>query len=182
METRPANVEGEGEVATRDLVRNALRMRPNRIIVGECRGAEALDMLQAMNTGHDGSLTTVHANSPRDALMRLEMMVGMTGFDVPIWTIRRQIASAIDVVVQAVRLTGGPRKIVRISEITGMEGDMITMHDLFEFKQTGVNEDRIAQGYFATTGVRPHCHEKLASAGEEMAPDVFEQRILPFGN
>jgi pilus assembly protein CpaF len=181
METRPANVEGEGEVTTRDLVRNALRMRPDRIIVGECRGAEALDMLQAMNTGHDGSLTTIHANSPRDALMRLEMMAGMAGFDVPIWTIRRQIASAIHIVIQAVRLTGGPRKIVRISEITGMEGDVITMHDLFVFKQTGVNTQRVAEGYFATAGVRPNCLERLASAGENVPLELFEQRILHFG-
>jgi pilus assembly protein CpaF len=180
METRPPNVEGEGEVATRDLVRNALRMRPDRIIVGECRGPEALDMLQAMNTGHDGSLTTIHANTCRDALMRLEMMVGMAGFDVPIWTIRRQIASAINLVVQAVRLTGGPRKIVRISEITGMEGDIITMHDLFVFKQTGVNEQRVAEGYFSTTGVRPQCLEQLASAGEDVPNEMFEQRILHF--
>jgi len=167
-------------VATRDLVRNALRMRPDRIIVGECRGPEALDMLQAMNTGHDGSLTTIHANTTRDALMRLEMMVGMAGFDVPIWTIRRQIASAIHIVVQAVRLTGGPRKIVRISEITGMEGDIITMHDLFVFKQTGVNEHRVAEGYFSTTGVRPNCLEQLASAGEHVPNEMFEQRILHF--
>jgi pilus assembly protein CpaF len=180
METRPANVEGEGQVTTRDLVRNALRMRPDRIIVGECRGPEALDMLQAMNTGHDGSLTTIHANTTRDALMRLEMMVGMAGFDVPIWTIRRQIASAINIVIQAVRLTGGPRKIVRISEITGMEGDIITMHDLFVFKQTGVNAERVAQGYFATTGVRPNCLEQLASAGEDLPNEMFEQRILHF--
>jgi pilus assembly protein CpaF len=180
METRPPNVEGEGEVTTRDLVRNALRMRPDRIIVGECRGAEALDMLQAMNTGHDGSLTTIHANSPRDALMRLEMMAGMAGFDVPIWTIRRQIASAIHIVIQAVRLTGGPRKIVKISEITGMEGDVITMHDLFVFKQTGVNEQRVAEGYFSTAGVRPNCLDRLASAGENMPVEMFEQRILHF--
>jgi pilus assembly protein CpaF len=182
METRPPNVEGEGEVATRDLVRNSLRMRPDRIIVGECRGPEALDMLQAMNTGHDGSLTTIHANSCRDALMRLEMMVGMAGFDVPIWTIRRQIASAINIVVQAVRLTGGPRKIVRISEITGMEGEMITMHDLFIFKQTGVNQHRVAEGYFAATGVRPTCMEQLASAGENVPNEMFEQRVLNFAN
>src|SRR5437773_3126795 len=123
METRPANIEGVGEVTTRDLVRNALRMRPDRIIIGECRGSEALDMLQAMNTGHDGSLTTVHANETRDALGRLEMMVGMAGFDLPIWIIRRQIASAIQVVVQVARLPGGSRRLVKISEITGMEGD-----------------------------------------------------------
>src|SRR5262249_21672363 len=140
METRPANIEGSGEVTTRDLVRNALRMRPDRIIVGECRGPEALDMLQAMTTGHEGSLTTIHANDTRDALTRLEMMVGMGGFDLPIWIIRRQIASAIQVVVQVARLLGGARKVVRISEITGMEGEVISMHDIFGYKQTGVDE------------------------------------------
>jgi pilus assembly protein CpaF len=178
METRPANVEGTGEVTTRDLVRNALRMRPDRIIVGECRGAEALDMLQAMNTGHDGSLTTVHANSPRDAVARLEMMVGMAGFELPIWTIRRQVASAINIVVQAVRLTGGARKIVKISEITGMEGDVLSMHDLFVFKQTGLDENRRAQGYFCATGIRPHCVERLESSGAGVSVALFEQRIL----
>lgn len=178
METRPANVEGTGAVTTRDLVKNALRMRPDRIIVGECRGAEALDMLQAMNTGHDGSLTTVHANTPRDAVARLEMMVGMTGFDLPMWTIRRQIASAVDIVIQAIRLTGGPRKIVRVSEITGMEGEVISMHDVFEFKQTGVDENLVARGYFAATGIRPRCLERLACVGIDLAPDLFEKRIL----
>src|SRR5947207_9885766 len=137
METRPANIEGTGEVNTRDLVRNALRMRPDRIIVGECRGPEALDMLQAMNTGHEGSMTTIHANDTRDALSRLEMMVGMAGFDMPIWIIRRQVASAIHIVVQVARLIGGARRIVKISELTGMEGDTISMHDIFGFKQTG---------------------------------------------
>lgn len=178
METRPQNVEGKGEVNTRDLVRNALRMRPDRIIVGECRGGEALDMLQAMNTGHDGSLTTIHANTPRDALARLEMMVGMTGIDVPIWTIRSQVASAINIVVQSVRLTGGPRKITAISEITGMEGEILSMHDLFIFKQTGLGKDRKAKGYFATTGVRPQCMERLASLGCAVPTEMFEQRIL----
>src|SRR5262249_46965805 len=130
METRPANIEGNGEVTTRDLVKNALRMRPDRIIVGECRGAESLGMRQAMNTGHDGSLTTVHANDTRDALARLEMMVGMAGFDLPMWLIRRQIASAIQIIVQVARLQGGVRKVIKISEVTGMEGDVICMHDL----------------------------------------------------
>lgn len=178
METRPANVEGHGEVSCRDLVRNALRMRPDRIIIGECRGAEALDMLQAMNTGHDGSLTTIHANTPRDAMMRLEMMVGMAGLEIPVWTIRRQIASAVHLVVQSVRLSGGLRKIVAISEVTGMEGDVLSMHDIFVFNKTGVNEQRVAQGYFTTTGVRPHCLERLAAAGQSLPPDLFEQRIL----
>src|SRR5438445_8874573 len=152
LETRPKNAEGIGEITTRDLVRNALRMRPDRIVIGECRGAEALDMLQAMNTGHEGSLTTVHANDTRDALARLEIMVGMAGFDLPIWVIRRQIASAIHIIVQVSRLLGGARKVVKISEVTGVDGDNIVMHDLFGFKQTGVDEQRRAQGYFHTTG------------------------------
>ena len=155
METRPPNVEGKGAVTTRDLVRNALRMRPDRIVVGECRGSEALDMLQAMNTGHDGSLTTVHANTSRDAVSRLEMMVGMAGFDLPVWTIRRQIASAIQIVVQSARLTGGARKITSISEITGMEGDVLSMHNIFTFKQTGLDENRRAKGFFTSTGLEP---------------------------
>jgi pilus assembly protein CpaF len=178
METRPANIEGTGEVTTRDLVRNALRMRPDRIIVGECRGPEALDMLQAMNTGHEGSLTTIHANDTRDALSRLEMMVGMAGFDLPIWIIRRQIASAIHLVVQAARLHGGPRKVVKISEITGMEGDVMSMHDLFVFKQTGVDKQGVAQGYFMATGLRPKCLEKLESAGVQLPVEMFERRMM----
>ncbi len=178
METRPASVEGTGQVTTRDLVRNALRMRPDRIVVGECRGTEALDMLQAMNTGHDGSLTTIHANTTRDAISRLEMMVGMAGFDLPMWTIRRQIASAINIVVQAARLTGGPRKVMKISEITGMEGDVISMHDIFAFKQTGLDEQRRAQGYFYATGIRPTCIERLETSGVSMPPELFEERKI----
>lgn len=178
METRPANVEGHGEVSARDLVKNALRMRPDRIIIGECRGGETFDMLQAMNTGHDGSLTTIHANSPRDAMIRLEMMVGMAGFDLPMWTIRRQIASAVHVVIQAVRLTGGLRKIVKISEVTGMEGEVITMHDLFVFKQTGLDANRKAQGYYCATGVRPFSLERMEATGNPLPVQMFEQRIL----
>jgi pilus assembly protein CpaF len=178
METRPPNIEGEGEVMTRDLVRNALRMRPDRIIVGECRGAEALDMLQAMNTGHDGSMTTIHANDTRDALSRIEMMVGMAGFDLPIWIIRRQMASAVNVVVQVARLPGGPRKLIKISEITGMEGDVISMQDLFGFKQTGVDENRVAQGYFFATGIRPQCLERLEISGASLPIAMFERRVL----
>jgi pilus assembly protein CpaF len=178
LETRPHNAEGAGEVTTRDLVRNALRMRPDRIIIGECRGAEALDMLQAMNTGHEGSLTTVHANDTRDALGRLEIMVGMCGFDLPIWVIRKQIASAIHVIVQVSRLMGGSRKVVKISEVTGTDGDNVVMHDLFGFKQTGVDEARKAQGYFHTTGIRPQCLERLASLGASLPPEMFERRIL----
>ncbi len=178
LETRAPNVEGTGEVATRDLVKNALRMRPDRIIVGECRGPEALDMLQAMNTGHDGSLTTIHANDTRDALSRLEMMVGMAGFDLPIWVTRRQITSALQIVIQVARLSGGPRKVVKISEITGMEGDIITMHDVFGFKQTGVDENQVAQGAFFATGIRPACLDRLQSSGVGLPVDLFERRTL----
>jgi pilus assembly protein CpaF len=181
LETRPANVEGIGEITTRDLVRNAMRMRPDRIIIGECRGPEALDMLQAMNTGHEGSLTTVHANDTREALGRLEIMVGMAGFELPMWVIRRQIASAIHIVVQVSRLLGGARKIVKISEVMGMEGDNFTMHDLFIFKQTGVDAHQVAQGYFQSTGVRPHCLERLSSFGVALPPQLFERRILGAG-
>jgi pilus assembly protein CpaF len=177
METRPPNIEGTGEVTTRDLVRNALRMRPDRIIVGECRGAEALDMLQAMNTGHDGSLTTIHANDTRDALSRLEMMVGMAGFDVPIWVTRRQIASAVHIVVQVARLTGGIRRIVRISEITGIENDVIAMHDIFGFRQTGVDDNRTAVGHFYTSGIRPHCLDRLEASGVGLPVEMFERRV-----
>jgi len=178
METRPANLEGEGQVSTRDLVRNSLRMRPDRILVGECRGPEALDMLQAMNTGHEGSLTTVHANSTRDATSRLEMMVGMAGFDLPVWTIRKQLASAIQIVVQTARLIGGPRKVVRVSEITGMEGDVITMHDIFEFQQAGLDENRVAVGNVVATGIRPHIMQKLHNSGIDLPVEMFERRVL----
>jgi pilus assembly protein CpaF len=178
METRPPNIEGEGEVTTRDLVRNALRMRPDRIIVGECRGAEALDMLQAMNTGHEGSMTTIHANDTRDAISRIEMMVGMAGFDLPIWIIRRQIASAIHLVVQVARLPGGSRKVIKISEITGMEGDVISMQDIFGYKQTGVDNDRVAQGYFFSSGIRPQFLERLEIAGAALPVAMFERRVL----
>jgi pilus assembly protein CpaF len=178
METRPANIEGKGEVTTRDLVRNALRMRPDRIIIGECRGAEALDMLQAMNTGHDGSLTTIHANDTRDALGRLEMMIGMAGFDLPIWIIRRQIVSAIQIIVQVARLPGGIRKVIKISEITGLEGDVVSMHDIFAFKQTGLDNDGVAQGYLYATGIRPKCLEKLEAAGARLPIELFERRMF----
>jgi pilus assembly protein CpaF len=179
LETRPNNAEGVGQVTTRDLVRNALRMRPDRIIVGECRGPEALDMLQAMNTGHEGSLTTIHANDTHDSLSRLEMMVGMAGFDLPLWIIRRQIASAVQIVVQLARLSGGPRKVIKVSEITGMEGgDVISMHDLFLFKQTGVDDSGNALGHFRATGIRPKCLEKLETAGVHLPVEMFEERML----
>lgn len=178
METRPPNIEGTGEVKTRDLVRNALRMRPDRIIVGECRGPEALDMLQAMNTGHEGSLTTIHANDTRDALSRLEMMVGMAGIEIPIWIIRRQIASSIQLVVQVARLAGGARKITKVSEVTGMEGDVVSMQDLFGFKQTGVDESGNACGVFFATGIRPNFLEKLVVSGNPVPVELFERRVL----
>jgi pilus assembly protein CpaF len=178
LETRPANVEGVGEVTTRDLVKNALRMRPDRIIIGECRGPEALDMLQAMNTGHEGSLTTIHANDTREALGRLEVMVSMAGFDLPIWSIRRQIAAAVHLVVQVSRLMGGLRKVVKISEVGALEGDNITMHDLFVFKQTGLDTNERAQGYFQSTGIRPNCLDRLAAVGVALPPELFQRRIL----
>ena len=178
METRPANVEGEGEMTTYDLVRNSLRMRPDRIIVGECRGPEALDMLQAMNTGHQGSMTTIHANSPRDAMDRLEMMVGMAGFDIPIWVIRRQVASAINIVVQVSRLPGGKRKVVKISEITGTEGEVLSMHDVFEFQTTGIDAEGRAEGFFCATGLRPNLLPQLVAAGVSLPPELFERRSL----
>jgi pilus assembly protein CpaF len=178
LETRPKNAEGVGEVTTRDLARNALRMRPDRIVIGECRGPEALDMLQAMNTGHEGSLTTVHANDTREALGRLEVMVGMAGFDLPLWVIRRQIASAIHVVVQVSRLLGGARKVVKVSEVTGSEGENYAMQDLFVFKQTGVDDQRRAQGCFHATGLRPHFLDRLSAMGVGLPLDLFERRIL----
>lgn len=178
LETRPKNVEGVGEILTRDLMRNALRMRPDRIVVGECRGAEALDMLQAMNTGHEGSLTTVHANDTREALGRLEVMVGMGGFDLPLWVIRRQIASAVHLVIQVSRLLGGARKLIRVSEVLGVEGDNYAMQDLFVFKQTGLDGERRAQGCFHATGLRPNCLERLEAHGETIPMEAFRKRIL----
>lgn len=173
LETRPANIEGEGEINMRDLVRNALRMRPDRIIVGEVRTGEALDMLQAMNTGHDGSMTTAHANSARDLLSRLETMVLMSGMELPLRAIRSQIASAVDIVVQIARMRDGSRKIINISEVTGMEGDIITMQDLFRFEQQGIDSDGRLRGEFVTTGLRPMCSEKLELNGIHLPMDLF---------
>ena len=173
LETRPPNIEGKGEVTQRSLVRNALRMRPDRIILGETRGAEAFDVLQAMNTGHEGSMTTVHANTPRDALGRMENMIGMSGANLPPKVARSQIASAIGVIVQASRLTDGKRKILSIQEITGMEGDVITMQEVFTFKQTGISDTGVVQGYFAATGVRPHFADRLRSFGIHLPEDMF---------
>ncbi|MHB1651929.1 MAG: CpaF family protein [Desulfitobacteriaceae bacterium] len=173
LETRPANIEGKGAVTIRDLVRNSLRMRPERIIVGEVRSGEALDMLQAMNTGHDGSLTTGHANTPRDMLARLETMVLMAGMDLPLRAIREQIASAIDVIVQQSRLRDGTRRITHVTEVLGMEGDVIVLQDIFRFEQTGTDKQGKVQGYFHATGVRPHFMERLMAAGQEVPDEVF---------
>jgi pilus assembly protein CpaF len=165
LETRPPDLDGKGQITQRDLVRNCLRMRPDRIIVGECRGAEALDMLQAMNTGHDGSLTTVHANSPRECLQRVEVMVLMSGFELPVKAIRQQVASAINILVQVARLTDGSRKVVKISEIVGMEGDQIQLQDIFEFTQTGIGPDGRVVGQFRATGLRSRYFDRLVAAG-----------------
>jgi len=174
LETRPQNIEGKGAVQQRQLVTNSLRMRPDRIIVGEVRGEEALDMLQAMNTGHDGSLTTIHANSPRDALGRLETMVAMANLSIPDSVIRRQISSAIDLVVQISRLSDGTRKLMNITEITGMQGDILSMQDLFVFQKRGVREDGTVIGGFVATGIRPQFTERLAVAGIQLPPALFQ--------
>lgn len=180
LETRPANIEGKGEVTARDLVKNALRMRPDRIIIGECRGEEAFDMLQAMTTGHDGSLTSIHANGTRHALRRLEMLVGMAGYELPVWFIRDLIGSAVQIVVHCARLAGGARKVTAISEVTGVVGDVINMHDLFVFEQTGRDAEQRATGHFAATGIRPACLDLLRTSGFELSPALFEQRRLDF--
>ena len=174
LETRPANIEGKGAVRQRELVVNALRMRPNRIIVGEVRGEEALDMLQAMNTGHDGSLTTVHANSPRDALYRLDSMVAMANLNIPDKAIRQQVASAIELIVQIARQSDGTRKVTAISEITGMEKEIITLQDIFVFEKTGIGEDGRVIGKFRATGLRPKSCERLAAAGIHLPASMFE--------
>ena len=178
LETRPPNIEGKGRIAQRDLVRNSLRMRPDRIVVGEVRGDEALDMLQAMNTGHEGSMTTIHANTPRDALRRLENMVSMAGMSIPVKAIREQISSALDVLVQIGRLVGGRRKIVNISEITGMEGDTVCLNDIFRFQQQGVDAEGNAFGRFECCGVRPLLVEKLNASGVEIPVTMFQRRVL----
>lgn len=174
LETRPPNIEGKGEITQRALVRNALRMRPDRIILGEVRGGEALDMLNAMNTGHEGSLTTIHANTPRDALTRLENMVSMAGLSLPPKAIRQQIASAITVIVQASRLTDGRRKIISIQEITGMEGDMVNMQEIFTFQRSGVLSDGAVKGHFRATGVYPKFAERLRVFGVGVPDEIFD--------
>lgn len=177
LETRPPNIEGRGEVTQRDLVRNALRMRPDRIIVGEVRGGEALDMLQAMNTGHDGSLSTIHANNTRDALARLETMVLMSGIELPERAIREQISSAIQMIIQVARFSDGSRKIINISEITGIEGMTIVMQDIFEFKRRGVAPDGRVLGEFVSTGVRPRFVDKFKAMGIDIPSHIFERPI-----
>ena len=174
LETRPSNIEGRGQVRQRELVVNALRMRPDRIVVGEVRSEEALDMLQAMNTGHDGSLTTVHANSARDALYRLDTMVAMANLNIPEKAIRQQISSAIELVIQISRMSDGTRKVNSITEITGMEGEIITLQDIFLFERTGIGEDGKVRGRFRATGIRPKCADRLASSGHRLPAEMFE--------
>ncbi len=178
LETRPPNIEGKGQVTATDLVKNALRMRPDRIIIGECRGAETLDMLQAMNTGHEGSLTTVHANNPRDAIARIETMINMSGIELPLKAIRQQIGSAVDLIIQASRLQGGPRKVTYVTEIVGLEQDTIIMQDIFRFMVDGIDEDGKAVGHFESTGVRPSFMTKLEAAGVRLPGNLFAQRVL----
>jgi pilus assembly protein CpaF len=173
LETRPSNIEGKGEIAQRELVKNSLRMRPDRIIVGEVRGGEAFDMLQAMNTGHDGSMTTIHANSCRDALSRLEQMIGMARIDIPLRSMRSQIASALQVVIQLQRMSDGRRRLVSVQEITGMEGEVVTMHEIFRFKRLSTSPDGIIHGEFRATGIRPKFFGVFESMGIQMSPDVF---------
>lgn len=177
LETQSPGIEGRGTVNTRDLVRNSLRMRPDRIVVGECRGGEALDMLQAMNTGHDGSLTTIHANSPRDTLSRLETLVLMSGLELPIKVIREQIASAMDLIVQQARLKDGTRRITNITEVVGMEGDTIVLSDIFKFEQTGLSKDGMVIGELKPTGIRPLFYNRLEAAGFKLRPEVFGANI-----
>jgi pilus assembly protein CpaF len=174
LETRPPNIEGHGEVTQRALVRNALRMRPDRIVIGEVRGGEALDMLQAMNTGHEGSMTTVHANTPRDALSRLENMMAMAGLQLPVRIARQQMAAAISVVVQTLRLIDGRRKITSIQEITGMEGDVISLQPIFGFRQVGVAPDGAVLGHFSASGVRPRVMERLQAYGLNLPDSMFD--------
>src|SRR5712664_3179063 len=178
LETRPPNIEGKGAVTATDLVKNALRMRPERVIIGECRGAETLDMLQAMNTGHAGSMTTLHANTCRDAQSRLETMVMMAGMELPIKAMRQQISSAVDLLIQANRLQGGPRKVTSITEVMNMEQDIIIMQDIFRFKQLGIDQNGRAFGQFEATGVRPSFMQRMESSGMKLPTNLFQERVL----
>jgi pilus assembly protein CpaF len=173
LEARPPNIEGQGLISIRDLVRNALRMRPDRIVVGECRSGEALDMLQAMNTGHDGSITTAHANNPRDLLARLETMVLMAGMDLPLRAVREQIAAAIDLIIHQARLRDGSRRIEFITEVVGMEGEIITLQDLFRFEQTGLDDRGSIIGGLRPSGIRPRCYDHIVEAGLRLPLDLF---------
>ncbi len=178
LETRPQNIEGKGEVPMRALVRNSLRMRPDRIVLGEVRGSEVIDMLQAMNTGHEGSLTTIHANTARDALSRLENLVNMGGVQIPIKTLRQQISSAIHIVIQTARLTDGSRKITSIQEITGMEGDMISMQEIFTYERTGTGNAGVVLGNFRATGLRPLVADRIKTWGITLSDDLFEPGLI----
>jgi pilus assembly protein CpaF len=173
LEARPASLEGRGEVSQRDLVRNSLRMRPDRIIVGEVRGNEAFDMMQAMNTGHEGSISTVHANTPRDALARIENMILMASMDLPSRAIREQIASALHIIIQVSRFPDGTRKLTHVSEVAGMEGQVVTMQDIFRFEQTGVDSEGRVKGAFRSTGIRPRFAERFESLGIQLSPNIF---------
>ncbi|PQO25077.1 pilus assembly protein CpaF [Blastopirellula marina] len=178
LETRPPNVEGKGGVTATDLVKNALRMRPERIIIGECRGAETLDMLQAMNTGHEGSMTTIHSNTPRDAIARIETLISMSGFELPIKAMRQQIASAVDLIIQANRLQGGPRRVTHITEVIGMEQETVVMQDIYRYEQSGIDETGRARGRFISTGVRPNFMDRLESAGVRLPASAFRERMM----
>ncbi|VAX38172.1 Type II/IV secretion system ATP hydrolase TadA/VirB11/CpaF, TadA subfamily [hydrothermal vent metagenome] len=180
LETRPPNIEGKGQVTATDLVKNCLRMRPDRVIIGECRGAETLDMLQAMNTGHEGSLTTVHANNPRDAVSRIETMIAMGGIELPLKAIRHQFASAVDVIIQVNRLQGGPRKVTHITEVLNLEQETVIMQDIFLFVQDGIDEDGRAYGHFESTGVRPACMDRLEASGVRLPANLFSARVLGY--
>jgi pilus assembly protein CpaF len=176
LETRPENTEGKGQITQRDLLRNSLRMRPDRIIIGEVRGGETLDMLQAMNTGHEGSMTTIHSNSPRDALRRIENMVSMAGIQYPVHVIRDQMASTLDLIVQVSRMTGGRRKIMTIAELTGLEREVVLMQDIFHFVQTGLDGEGHAKGYFEACGVRPRILTRMEEEGIRLPPEIFQRR------
>jgi pilus assembly protein CpaF len=178
LETRPPNIEGKGQITATDLVKNALRMRPERIIIGECRGPETLDMLQAMNTGHEGSMTTLHANTPRDAVARIETMITMAGFELPLKAMRQQVASAVDLLIQANRLQGGVRRITAITEICGMEQDTIVLQDIYKFQQEGIDGNGKAYGNFLATGIRPTFMDKLEQAGVRLPASAFRQRVM----
>ncbi|MFP6659519.1 MAG: CpaF family protein, partial [Pirellulales bacterium] len=178
LESRPANIEGKGRISSTDLVKNALRMRPERIIIGECRGPETLDMLQAMNTGHEGSLTTLHANTPRDAIARMETMIMMTGVELPIKAMRQQISSAVDLLIQTNRLQGGVRRVTHITEVVGMEQDTIVMQDIYNYQQTGIDESGRARGNFVASGIRPTFMDRLESCGFKLPNSAFQQRVM----